>query len=51
MMPFAWSNGASFTNEDGTEYTLDSPEMAEALEYYKSFFDEGVSPTTHAGRR
>ncbi len=44
MMPFAWSNGASFTNEDGTEYTLDSPEMAEALEYYTSFFDEGISP-------
>lgn len=45
MMPFAWSNGASFTNEDGTEYTLDSPELAEALEYYKSYFDEGLSPT------
>jgi len=45
MMPFAWSNGASFTNEDGTEYTLDSPEMAEAMEYYKSFFDDGISPT------
>ena len=45
MMPFAWSNGASFTNEDGTEYTLDSPEMTEAMEYYKSFFDEGLSPT------
>ncbi|GAA2120164.1 sugar ABC transporter substrate-binding protein [Nocardioides bigeumensis] len=43
MMPFAWSNGASLTNEDGTEYTLDSPEMAEALEYYKSFFDEGIT--------
>ena len=39
------------TNEDGTEYTLDTPEMAEALEYYKSFFDEGLSPTRTAGRR
>jgi multiple sugar transport system substrate-binding protein len=45
MMPFAWSNGATFTNEDGTEYTLDSPEMAEAMEFYKGFFDDGVSPT------
>ncbi|QZY28341.1 sugar ABC transporter substrate-binding protein [Nocardioides coralli] len=45
MMPFAWSNGASLTNEDGTEYTIDSPEMAEALEFYKTFFDEGLSPT------
>jgi multiple sugar transport system substrate-binding protein len=44
-MPFAWSNGATLTNEDGTEYTMDSPEMVEALEYYRSFFEEGLSPT------
>ena len=43
VLPFAWSNGASVTNEDGTEYTIDSPEMQEALEYYKSFFDDGLS--------
>ena len=43
MLPFAWSNGATLTNEDGTEYTLDSPETAEALEFYKSFFTEGIS--------
>ncbi len=43
VLPFAWSNGASVTNEDGTEYTLDSPEMTEALDYYKSFFDEGLA--------
>lgn len=45
MLPFAWSNGASLTNEEGTEYTIDSPEMAEALEYYTSFFEEGLSET------
>jgi multiple sugar transport system substrate-binding protein len=45
MLPFAWSNGAGVTNDEGTEYTIDSPEMAEALEYYKSYFDEGISPT------
>lgn len=45
MLPFAWSNGAGVTNDDGTAYTLDSPEMVEALDYYKSFFDEGISPT------
>ncbi len=44
MMPFAWSNGAELTNEDGSEYTIDSPEMAEALDYYTSYFDEGLSP-------
>ncbi|MGZ5399971.1 MAG: sugar ABC transporter substrate-binding protein [Nocardioides sp.] len=45
MLPFAWSNGASLTNEDGTEYTIDSPETAEALDYYTSYFDEGLSET------
>jgi multiple sugar transport system substrate-binding protein len=45
FMPFAWSNGATLTNEDGTEYTIDSPEMTDSLEFYKSFFDDGLSPT------
>jgi len=45
FMPFAWSDGATLTNEDGTEYTIDSPEMVESLEFYRSFFDEGLSPT------
>jgi multiple sugar transport system substrate-binding protein len=45
VLPFAWSNGATVTNEAGTEYTIDSPEMVEALDYYKTFFDEGLSPT------
>ena len=44
MLPFAWSNGASVTNDGGTEYTFDTPQMTEALEYYKSFFDAGLSP-------
>ncbi|MGA9750136.1 MAG: sugar ABC transporter substrate-binding protein [Nocardioides sp.] len=43
MLPFAWSNGAEVTSSDGAEYTIDSPEMQEALEYYKSFFDEGLA--------
>lgn len=45
MLPFAWSNGATLTDEAGSEYTIDSPEMAEALDYYTSYFDEGLSPT------
>jgi len=44
-LPFAWSDGATLTNEDGTEYTIDSPEMAEALDYYTSYFDDGLSMT------
>lgn len=43
MLPFAWSNDAEVTNDEGTEYTIDSPEMAEALDFYTSFFDEGLS--------
>jgi multiple sugar transport system substrate-binding protein len=43
VMPFAWSNGATLTDEAGEEYTIDSPETAEALEYYASFFEEGLS--------
>jgi multiple sugar transport system substrate-binding protein len=46
MLPFAWSNGASLTDDAGAEYTIDSPEMTEALEYYRSFFDEGLSGPT-----
>ena len=45
VLPFAWSNGAEVTNDAGTEYTIDSPELAEALEYYKTFFEAGLSPT------
>ena len=45
VLPFGWSNGATLTNDDGTGYTLDSPEMAEALDYYTSYFDDGLSLT------
>lgn len=36
-----WSAGAELT--DGDAWTLDTPEMAEGLEYYKSFFSEGLA--------
>ena len=45
VLPFAWSNGASITDESGENYTIDSPEMAEALDHYASYFDEGLAPT------
>lgn len=44
FMPFAWQNGAQLV--DGNEYTIDSPEMVEALEYYTSFFEQGLSQNT-----
>lgn len=45
FMPFAWQAGAEMTNEDGTEFTIDSPEMVEALTYFQSFFTDGLAPT------
>jgi multiple sugar transport system substrate-binding protein len=41
-LPFVWQNGGDVANEE-SEWTLDSPEAVEALEYYKSFFDEGLT--------
>ena len=40
--PFVWSNGGDVT-KDG-QFTLNSPEAVEALEFYDSFFEEGLSP-------
>jgi multiple sugar transport system substrate-binding protein len=42
FLPFAWSNGAEIVS--GGQFTLDSPEMVEALGYYQSFFTDGLSP-------
>lgn len=42
VMPFVWQNGGDI--HDGEEFTLDSPEATGAFEYYRSFFDEGLSP-------
>lgn len=55
VMPFAWSNGADLTKDGGKAYNFDSPQMAEALTYYASFFADGIAdksapvqPTTDA---
>lgn len=41
VMPFVWQNGGDIY--DGQKFTLDSPQVVEALEYYKSFYDSGLS--------
>jgi len=46
MLPFAWSNGAEVADESGQEYTFDSPETVEALEFYSSLFEDGVAGPT-----
>lgn len=43
VLPLMWSNGGQITNEDGTEFTFDSEENAEALAYYQSFFTDGIA--------
>ncbi|HEU5109599.1 MAG TPA: sugar ABC transporter substrate-binding protein [Micromonosporaceae bacterium] len=47
FMPFAWSNGAELVADD--KFTLDTPEMTEALAYYQSFFNEGLSVKVDVG--
>ena len=41
VMPFAWSNGAELN--DGDKWTFDTPQMAEAVKYYQSFFTDGLT--------
>ena len=43
VVPFMWSNGGTVVNADATEWTWNSPENAEALAYYQSFFTEGLA--------
>ncbi|MBG0829730.1 sugar ABC transporter substrate-binding protein [Planomonospora sp. ID67723] len=43
FLPFAWQRGASITGADGA-FTLDTPEMARALDYYLSYFRKRLSP-------
>lgn len=41
VMPFAWSNGAQIATDDA--YTLDTPEMVEAVDYFQQFFTDGIA--------
>lgn len=42
LLPFVWQNGGD-VSKDG-KFTLDSPQATEAYAFYKSFFDEALSP-------
>lgn len=44
VLPFVWQNGGDVTGGGGG-FALDSPQTVEALAYYESFFDGGLSPT------
>ncbi len=41
--PFLWSNGGEVADANGT-FTLNSPQAVESLTFYKSFFEEGLTP-------
>lgn len=43
IAPLAWQQGGSILNEDGTAFTLDTPEWEEAFAFYNSFFEDGVA--------
>lgn len=43
LAPFVWQEGGDIMNEDGTEFTFETPEWKAAFEYYASFFTEGIS--------
>jgi len=44
-LPFLWSNGGDVVDDQGA-YQLNSPQAVEALTFYKSFFEEKLSPTS-----
>ncbi|GAB3165768.1 sugar ABC transporter substrate-binding protein [Myceligenerans halotolerans] len=47
MQGFAWSNGADWTNADRTQVTVDTPEMAESLQFIADLTTENeVTPST-----
>jgi multiple sugar transport system substrate-binding protein len=43
ILPFAWSNGASVATDDQKTFTFDTPQMAEAVTYYQSYFTDGIA--------
>ncbi|WP_282946053.1 ABC transporter substrate-binding protein [Cellulomonas endometrii] len=46
LQSMVWSNGGDWTNEDRTEVTVDTPEFAEALQYFADLtLVDGVTPS------
>jgi multiple sugar transport system substrate-binding protein len=43
VMPFAFSEGADLSKDGGKAYNFDSPQMLKALQYYQSFFTDGIA--------
>lgn len=46
LQAFVWSNGGDWLNDDRTKVTVDTPEFAEALQYFADLTNvEGVTPS------
>jgi multiple sugar transport system substrate-binding protein len=43
FMPFAWQNGAELLTDD--KFSFATPQMEEALDYYRTYFTKKISPT------
>ncbi|GAA1056878.1 sugar ABC transporter substrate-binding protein [Agromyces luteolus] len=43
VLPYLWQAGAEIINEDGTEWTFDTPEAEEGLAYYQSLITDGYA--------
>ena len=47
LQPFVWSNGGDWLNEDHTKVTVDTPEFAEALQWFADMSNVAkVTPST-----
>ncbi|MFT4233623.1 MAG: extracellular solute-binding protein [Microbacterium sp.] len=40
-----WQAGGELMSDDGSEWTLDTPEMVEAIDYFASYFTSGIADT------
>lgn len=43
VLPFAWSQGADLVKDSDTRYNLNSAQALNALQYYQSFFTDGIA--------
>lgn len=44
FLPLIWASGGDVLNEDGTEATLDTPEVVSALQLYRQMWEEKLVP-------
>ncbi len=50
VLPYMWQAGAKLTNDDGTAFTIDTPEALEGLTQYQSLIEDGIAnPNGPAG--